>query len=50
VVYHSSNTTNGVLGPSQGIAIRLTLATFGNAPNSLATFGNSPNATLPIPH
>ena len=50
VLYHIDNTTNGVLGPSQGIAVRLTLATFGNAPNSLASFGNSPNATLPTTH
>lgn len=31
VLYNRNNTTNGVLGPSQGVSFRLSLATFGNS-------------------
>ena len=42
VVYRNDNTTNGVLGPSHGIGLRLTLATFGNS-------GYGPTSTTPSP-
>jgi len=42
VVYRRDNTFNGVLGPSQGIGIRLTLATLGNS-----GYGHSPNTPSP---
>lgn len=41
VLYRSDNTTNGVLGPTQGIAIRLTLATLGNS--GYAPLPNTPS-------
>ena len=31
ILYNRNNTNNGVLGPSQGIGFRLSLATFGNS-------------------
>jgi LPS-assembly protein len=31
ILYNRNDTTNGVLGPSQGVGIRLSLATFGNS-------------------
>ena len=37
VLYRNDNTTNGVLGPSHGVAFRLTLATFGNSGYGLTT-------------
>lgn len=42
VVYRRDNTFNGVLGPSQGIGIRLTLATLGNS-------GYGQTSTTPSP-
>ena len=31
ILYNRNDTNNGVLGPSQGVGIRLSLATFGNS-------------------
>lgn len=42
VLYRMEDTTNGVLGPAQGIAIRLTLATLGNS-----GYGPLPNTPSP---
>ena len=42
VLYRSDDTTNGVLGPSHGVAFRLTLATFGNSGYGLTTNTPSP--------
>ncbi len=44
ILYNRNNTNNGVLGPSQGIGFRLSLATFGNS-----VYARSEAETQPVP-
>jgi hypothetical protein len=44
ILYNRNNTNNGVLGPSQGVGIRLSLATFGNS-----VYARSEAETQPSP-
>jgi LPS-assembly protein len=44
ILYRRNNTNNGVLGPSQGVGIRLSLATFGNS-----VYARSEAETQPLP-
>jgi len=43
ILYNRNDTTNGVLGPSQGVGIRLSLATFGNSDYP------HPDSSTPVP-
>jgi LPS-assembly protein len=44
ILYNRNNTNNGVLGPSQGVGFRLSLATFGNS-----VYSRSEAETQPVP-
>jgi hypothetical protein len=44
ILYNRNDTNNGVLGPSQGVGFRLSLATFGNS-----VYSRSEAETQPVP-